>query len=162
TARQRLRAAAVAGEFSRLSRELWIPWRSWRNFLLTRVLPVSTYHLVLPVSNTRDHNSHGFLGPMRTRGESIMSTLQATQEHAHAHVSQPAAGTESLFSTYALGDLELPNRMVLSPMTRSRAIDGNVQNPLAASYYAQRASAGLIVTEATQVSPQGVGYIRTP
>ena len=47
-------------------------------------------------------------------------------------------------------------------MTRSRALDGNVPNPLAANYYAQRASAGLIVTEATQVSPQGVGYIRTP
>ena len=50
----------------------------------------------------------------------------------------------------------------MSPMTRSRALDGNVPNPLAATYYAQRASAGLIITEATQVSPQGVGYIRTP
>ena len=50
----------------------------------------------------------------------------------------------------------------MSPMTRSRALDGNVPNPMAATYYAQRASAGLIVTEATQVSPQGVGYIRTP
>jgi N-ethylmaleimide reductase len=47
-------------------------------------------------------------------------------------------------------------------MTRSRAIDGNVPNPIAATYYAQRSSAGLIVTEATQVSSQGVGYIRTP
>jgi N-ethylmaleimide reductase len=52
--------------------------------------------------------------------------------------------------------------MVLSPMTRSRAIGENVPNPLAATYYVQRASAGLIITEATQVSPQGVGYIRTP
>jgi N-ethylmaleimide reductase len=50
----------------------------------------------------------------------------------------------------------------MAPMTRSRALAGNVPNPLAATYYAQRASAGLIVTEATQVSPQGVGYIRTP
>jgi N-ethylmaleimide reductase len=47
-------------------------------------------------------------------------------------------------------------------MTRSRAVEGNVPNPLAATYYAQRATAGLIVTEGTQVSPQGVGYIRTP
>jgi 2,4-dienoyl-CoA reductase-like NADH-dependent reductase (Old Yellow Enzyme family) len=47
-------------------------------------------------------------------------------------------------------------------MTRSRALAGNVPNPLAATYYVQRASAGLIITEATQVSPQGVGYIRTP
>ena len=52
--------------------------------------------------------------------------------------------------------------MVMSPMTRSRAVEGNVPNPLAPIYYVQRASAGLIITEATQVSPQGVGYIRTP
>jgi N-ethylmaleimide reductase len=68
----------------------------------------------------------------------------------------------SLLSPYQLGELSLNNRMVLAPMTRSRAVEGNVPNPLAATYYAQRAGAGLIVTEATQVSPQGVGYIRTP
>ncbi len=67
-----------------------------------------------------------------------------------------------LLKPYRLGSLELANRMVMAPMTRSRAIAGNVPNPLAATYYAQRTSAGLIVTEATQVSPQGVGYIRTP
>jgi N-ethylmaleimide reductase len=76
-------------------------------------------------------------------------------------LAQPAA-PNALFSPYRLGDLELANRLVMSPMTRSRAVDGNVPNPLAPTYYAQRASAGLIVTEATQVSPQGVGYIRTP
>ena len=69
---------------------------------------------------------------------------------------------DALLSPYRLGDLDLSNRLVMSPMTRSRALEGNVPNPLAATYYAQRASAGLIVTEATQVSPQGVGYIRTP
>jgi N-ethylmaleimide reductase len=68
----------------------------------------------------------------------------------------------TLFSAYTLGDIVLNNRMVLSPMTRSRALDGNVANPLAATYYVQRASAGLMITEGTQVSPQGVGYIRTP
>lgn len=67
-----------------------------------------------------------------------------------------------LLSPYKLGDLNLKNRMVMAPMTRSRALDGNVPNPLATEYYVQRAGAGLIVTEATQVSPQGVGYIRTP
>ena len=77
-------------------------------------------------------------------------------------LAQPAAAPGALFSPYRLGDLDLPNRLVMSPMTRSRAVDGNVPNPLAPTYYAQRASAGLIVTEATQVSPQGVGYIRTP
>jgi N-ethylmaleimide reductase len=69
---------------------------------------------------------------------------------------------DPLFSPYRLGNTDLGNRMVMAPMTRSRAIEGNVPNPLAATYYAQRASAGLIVSEATQVSPQGVGYIRTP
>jgi N-ethylmaleimide reductase len=67
-----------------------------------------------------------------------------------------------LFSPTKLGPLTLQNRVVMSPMTRSRAVGANVQGPLAATYYAQRASAGLIVTEGTQVSPQGVGYIRTP
>jgi N-ethylmaleimide reductase len=69
---------------------------------------------------------------------------------------------QDLFSSYQLGDLQLANRMVLAPMTRSRAIEGNVPNPLAATYYVQRATAGLMITEASQVSPQGVGYIRTP
>ena len=67
-----------------------------------------------------------------------------------------------VFLPYELGDLALANRMVMAPMTRSRAVDGNVPNPMAATYYLQRASAGLLVTEASQVSPQGVGYIRTP
>lgn len=66
------------------------------------------------------------------------------------------------FSPYQLGSLTLANRMVMAPLTRSRAIAGNIPNPLAATYYAQRASAGLIITEASQVSAQGVGYIRTP
>ena len=68
----------------------------------------------------------------------------------------------NVYSDYRLGELSLPNRFVMSPMTRSRARDGNVPNPLAAIYYAQRAAAGLLITEGTQVSPQGVGYIRTP
>jgi N-ethylmaleimide reductase len=74
----------------------------------------------------------------------------------------PLAGPQTLGSPYRLGEIELRNRFVMSPMTRSRAVEGDVPSPLAASYYAQRATAGLIVTEATQVSPQGVGYIRTP
>jgi N-ethylmaleimide reductase len=82
----------------------------------------------------------------------------ALQNPVLARTQEPNA----LFSPYRLGDLDLSNRLVMSPMTRSRALEGNVPNPLAATYYGQRASAGLIVTEATQVSPQGVGYIRTP
>lgn len=67
-----------------------------------------------------------------------------------------------LFSPFHLGPLTLPNRIVMAPMTRNRAGPGNVPGPFAATYYAQRASAGLIVSEATQVSPQGVGYPGTP
>jgi N-ethylmaleimide reductase len=74
----------------------------------------------------------------------------------------PHLDPKDLFSSYRLGDIEIHNRIVMSPMTRSRAIEGNVPNSMAASYYAQRASAGLIISEATQISPQGVGYIRTP
>lgn len=67
-----------------------------------------------------------------------------------------------LFSQYELGNIRLSNRMVMAPMTRCRAVEGNIPNPLAAKYYVQRSQAGLIITEGSQVSPQGVGYIRTP
>ena len=68
----------------------------------------------------------------------------------------------SLFSPYVLGDLRLANRMVMAPMTRCRAIEGNVPGPLSVTYYVQRAAAGLIITEGSQVSPKGVGFFRTP
>ncbi|OCP00047.1 MULTISPECIES: alkene reductase [unclassified Ensifer] len=69
----------------------------------------------------------------------------------------------TLFSPISLGALTLPNRIALAPMTRARSSQpGNVPNALMAEYYAQRASAGLIVTEATQISPQGQGYSFTP
>jgi N-ethylmaleimide reductase len=58
--------------------------------------------------------------------------------------------------------MELDNRIVMAPMTRSRADDEGMQPPFAAEYYGQRASAGLIVTEATNVSPMAKGYVRTP
>src|SRR5258706_8771987 len=61
-----------------------------------------------------------------------------------------------------VGPYTLPNRLVMAPMTRSRAQAGGVPSELNAKYYAQRAGAGLIVTEATQISPQGVGYVHTP
>jgi N-ethylmaleimide reductase len=89
-------------------------------------------------------------------------TAHSTARRPSAFRSPAPAEPNPLFSSYRLGDLKLKNRFVLAPMTRSRAVEGNVPNPLAATYYAQRATAGLIVTEATQVSPQGVGYIRTP
>lgn len=67
----------------------------------------------------------------------------------------------NLFSPYTLGPLALPNRIVMSPMTRNRSI-GNVPGPIVATYYAQRAGAGLIVTEGTSPSANGLGYARIP
>lgn len=67
-----------------------------------------------------------------------------------------------LLEPYKLGEFELSNRMVMAPMTRNRAGDGNVPTELNARYYRQRATAGLIITEGTQISPQGVGYPWTP
>lgn len=66
-----------------------------------------------------------------------------------------------LFSNYELGALTLQNRVVMAPMTRSRALD-NLPNALMARYYAERASAGLIITEGIAPSPDGLGYARTP
>jgi len=67
-----------------------------------------------------------------------------------------------LFTPGRLGSYELPHRIVMAPMTRSRAGEGNVPHELNARYYRQRASAALIITEASQVSPRGTGYPDTP
>ncbi len=69
----------------------------------------------------------------------------------------------SIFDPIKIKDLQLPNRIIMAPLTRSRAVGGaRVPNALMAEYYVQRASAGLILTEATAVTPQGVGYADTP
>jgi N-ethylmaleimide reductase len=70
--------------------------------------------------------------------------------------------TTNLFSPIELGPLVLPNRIFMAPLTRCRASEGHVPNDLNAEYYAQRASAGLIISEATSVSPRGYGYPNTP
>ena len=68
-----------------------------------------------------------------------------------------------LFSPISLGDLTLPIRMIMAPLTRNRAaMPGNVPQTMNVTYYAQRSSAGLIISEAAQVSPEGVGYPATP
>lgn len=69
---------------------------------------------------------------------------------------------KTLFEPYTLGSLKLANRIVLAPLTRNRAGKGFVPGELAATYYSQRASAGLLITEATQISQQGQGYQDTP
>ncbi|MCK4709898.1 MAG: alkene reductase, partial [Gammaproteobacteria bacterium] len=70
--------------------------------------------------------------------------------------------SNKLYSTYTLGDLELSSRMVMAPMTRNGAANGAMPTDLNTEYYRQRASAGLIITEASQVSAEGVGYPSTP
>jgi len=70
---------------------------------------------------------------------------------------------QHLFSPLQLGDLQLPNRLVMAPLTRQRSLQpGNIPSELNAIYYAQRANAGLIISEASQVCPEGQGYAWTP
>ena len=70
---------------------------------------------------------------------------------------------QRLFTSFQLGPLTLPNRLVMAPMTRSRADNpGHVPTQMHVDYYVQRATAGLIITEGVQVSAQGVGYVNTP
>ena len=70
--------------------------------------------------------------------------------------------TADLFSPYQMGDISLANRIVMAPLTRCRADEGDVPSDMAVTYYTQRASAGLIISEGSQVSPFGQGYYRTP
>ncbi|KVN53117.1 alkene reductase [Burkholderia anthina] len=80
-------------------------------------------------------------------------------------MAQTALGSRSnspLFSAIEIGANRLSSRIVMAPLTRSRAGERDVPSPLALEYYAQRATAGLIISEATQVSPQGKGYVGTP
>ncbi len=67
-----------------------------------------------------------------------------------------------LFQSLKIGDLTLPNRIIMAPLTRARAGEVRIPNDLMAEYYAQRATAGLIISEATSVDPMGVGYAKTP
>jgi N-ethylmaleimide reductase len=73
-----------------------------------------------------------------------------------------SAAYPDLFSPLTVGSLNCKNRVVMAPLTRSRAGPGNVPHALNALYYAQRASAGLTISEATQISPEGQGYLSTP
>jgi N-ethylmaleimide reductase len=76
-----------------------------------------------------------------------------------SHMSTPT----KLFESFKLGPITLPNRLVMAPLTRNRAVPpGMVPSPLAVDYYSQRASAGLLITEASQISQQGQGYQDTP
>jgi len=90
------------------------------------------------------------------------------RKNPHLHFSRNFFWTPNmskpttLFESYKLGPIALPNRLVMAPLTRNRAVAGLVPSPLAVEYYGQRASAGLLITEASQVSQQGQGYQDTP
>ena len=68
----------------------------------------------------------------------------------------------SLYSPIQLGELSLRNRVFMAPLTRNRANPDGTPGPWAETYYCQRSSAGLIITEATQISAMGKGYVNTP
>src|ERR1700681_2428236 len=89
--------------------------------------------------------------------------MSSTTEPIDKIAAGKSLSEETLVTPYQLGPCRLPHRIVMAPLTRSRARQpGNVPSALNACYYAQRASAALIVTEATQVSMQGQGYAWTP
>jgi N-ethylmaleimide reductase len=96
-----------------------------------------------------------FLEPI---GSPTQEFTMSDQPNSNADTS----AASDLFQPYTMGSLPLANRIVMAPLTRSRAGAGDVPTPLMATYYAQRASAGLIISEASQISPQGKGYIQTP
>lgn len=85
---------------------------------------------------------------------------QSTPDQSTSAQSTPAQSL--LFTPTRLGDIALANRIAMAPLTRNRAHADGVPSALAATYYAQRASAGLIIAEATQISPLGKGYLDTP
>jgi N-ethylmaleimide reductase len=98
-----------------------------------------------------------YLAPLRPPPQcTIVADLKL---HPESHMSTPT----KLFEPFKLGPITLPNRAVMAPLTRNRAVPpGMVPSPLAVDYYGQRASAGLLITEASQVSQQGQGYQDTP
>src|ERR1700686_3641013 len=84
-------------------------------------------------------------------------------ERRRARSTRRNTSMPTLFDPLKIGDLEVPNRILLAPLTRNRSTGpGRVPNALMRDYYVQRASAGLILSEATSVAPAGVGYPHTP
>jgi 2,4-dienoyl-CoA reductase-like NADH-dependent reductase (Old Yellow Enzyme family) len=99
------------------------------------------------------------------KGDEGADAAPAGTETPLAFVSSNRNGMaqmSNLFQPLRLGELELPNRIVMAPLTRCRASEGRTPNALMRDYYVQRASAGLIISEATSVTPMGVGYPDTP
>src|SRR6204780_2011357 len=92
-----------------------------------------------------------------------MSEGVSVAEAGGLKVVQARESLQPLLTPYRMGDLNLPNRIIMAPLTRMRANpDDHVPTLLQAEYYAQRASAGLIIAEATAISPEGFGWADTP
>ncbi|MGA8595034.1 MAG: alkene reductase [Bryobacteraceae bacterium] len=92
-----------------------------------------------------------------------MSREASFQEVGSPKVIRSPEPSQPLLTPYQMGDLRLPNRVIMAPLTRMRANpDDHVPTILQAEYYAQRASAGLIIAEATAISPEGFGWADTP
>src|SRR6202046_5486325 len=92
-----------------------------------------------------------------------MSEGVSVAEAGGLKVVQARESLQPLLTPYRMGDLDLPNRIIMAPLTRMRANpDDHVHTSLQAEYYAQRASAGLIIAEATAISPEGFGWADTP
>src|SRR3984893_4801377 len=93
----------------------------------------------------------------------VMSREANCRDLGHPKVRPARESSEPLLTPYRMGDLDLPNRVIMAPLTRMRANpDDHVPTILQAEYYAQRASAGLIIAEATAISPEGFGWADTP
>ena len=93
----------------------------------------------------------------------VMSREANCRDLGHPKVRHARESSEPLLTPYRMGDLDLPNRVIMAPLTRMRANpDDHVPTILQAEYYAQRASAGLIIAEATAISPEGFGWADTP
>jgi N-ethylmaleimide reductase len=118
---------------------------------------IVSIHLPLRVGNASGAASDEAI---TNQGRSAQSTPK--DETMQQAATRSETQEISLFDPVRLGPLILPNRVVMAPLTRSRASRDGVPSPLAAEYYAQRASAGLMIAEATNISPQGRGYAYTP
>ena len=101
-----------------------------------------------------------FAGPPRCDGRPVTFGPICTSRHKLDALMPTEAAP--LFTPFTLGGMEIKNRVVMAPLTRSRSSEAGIVPDYAATYYAQRADAGLIVSEATNISAQGRGYAKTP
>jgi N-ethylmaleimide reductase len=110
-----------------------------------------------------DQRDNQFAGHLHNYYKSVVECIRDADpvSNKSIHPETTTMAKVGLLSPYKFGSIELRNRIVMAPMTRSRAI-GNIPNALMVEFYAQRSAAGLIITEGTSPSPNGLGYSRIP